>query len=239
MTCKAVFFDLDDTLCHAARAWQKAEQEAFDRLMLSCYPDLTELEARRVWETVHHDLFAQLNNNELKMAEVRDLRFRKTLEALGISDLTLADELNNMLSTRRLSYMTLCDGAVETLAALRARHHVGIITNGAVDDHPDSQYSVAKKLGLLPQVDSFVVSDEVGFRKPSKEIFQYALNKAAVSAHEAVFVGDSLSKDIAGANRIGMVSILITPMADPPMPASEDERPDHVIRDLGEVVELV
>lgn len=120
MNCKAVFFDLDDRLCHAARAWRKAEQEAFDSLMLCSYPGLTELDARRVWESVHQDLFAQLDHHLLKMADVRDLRFQNTLDELGISDLTLADELNKQLSTKRLSYMTLCDGeTVEPLPLYR------------------------------------------------------------------------------------------------------------------------
>ena len=43
MNCKAVFFDLDDTLCHAAQAWRKAEQDTFDSLMLYSYPGSTEL----------------------------------------------------------------------------------------------------------------------------------------------------------------------------------------------------
>ena len=196
MNCKAVFFDLDDTLCHAARAWGKAEQEAFDSLMLCSYPGLTELDARRVWESVHQDLFAQLDHHLLKMADVRDLRIQKTLDELGISDLTLADDLNKQLSTKRLSYMTLCNGVIDTLTTLRSRNHIGIITNGATDEHTDSQYATAKQLNLFPYIDSFCVSDEIGYRKPETEIFQCALNPIGLQAHEAVFVGDSLSKDI-------------------------------------------
>jgi len=118
--------------------------------MLYSYPGLTELDARRVWESIHQDLFAQLDHHLLKMADVRDLRFQKTLDALGISDLTLADELNKQLSTKRLSYMTLCDGVIDTLTTLRSRYHIGIITNGAADEHPDSQYATAKQLNLFP-----------------------------------------------------------------------------------------
>ena len=239
MNYKAVFFDLDDTLSHAARAWRKAEQETFDRLMLSFHPDLTELDVRRVWESVHQDLFAQLDTHLIRMADVRDLRFKRTLDELGISDLTLADELNKQFSVKRLAYMTLFDDALDTLTTLRATCHIGVITNGAADEHPDSQYSVAKQLDLFAYIDSFWVSDDVGFRKPEPEIFQAALDHIDIQAHEAVFVGDSPSKDIAGANRTGMVSVLITALSEPPVPASNDERPDHIIRHLPELHQVV
>ncbi len=171
MNCKAVFFDLDDTLCHAAQAWRKAEQDTFDNLMLYSYPGSTELDARRVWESVQQDLFTQLDNHLLMMADLRDIRFQKTLDELDISDLTLADELNKQLSTKRLSYMTLCDGVIDTLTTLRSRYHFGIIINGAADEHPDSQYATAKQLNLFPYIDSFWVSDEIGYRKLETEIF--------------------------------------------------------------------
>ena len=41
-----------------------------------------------------------VDHHLLKMADVHDLRFQKTLDELGISDLTLADELNKQLSTK-------------------------------------------------------------------------------------------------------------------------------------------
>jgi putative hydrolase of the HAD superfamily len=239
MNCKAVFFDLDDTLCHAAQAWRKAEQDTFDSLMLYSYPGLTELDARRAWESVQQDLFTQLDNHLLLMADLRDIRFQKTLDELNISDLTLADELNKQLSTKRLSYLTLCDGVIDTLTTLRSRYHIGIITNGAADEHPDSQYAAAKQLNLFPYIDSFWVSDEIGYRKPETEIFQCALNPIGLQAHEAVFVENSLSKDIAGANRTGMVSVLIATSSEPPILTVNEERPDYIIRHLSELNRIV
>ena len=202
-------------------------------------PDLTELDTRRVWEDVNRDLFEQMNSHMINMADARNIRFRRTLEKLGIDDLTLADELNEHLSLRRLEHMTLCDGAIEVLTELRSLYHVGIITNGAADDHPDSQYTTAKRLDLLSHVDSFVVSDAVGFRKPDIRIFRSALDSQDIRPSEAVYVGDSLSKDIAGANRTGMVSILITASPDPPESIAVDELPDYVIRHLSDLTEIL
>ena len=48
-----------------------------------------------------------------------------------------------------------------------------------------------------------------GFMKPHPSIFQAALDQAAVSAEDAVMVGDSLAHDIAGALSVGMRGVLV------------------------------
>ncbi len=235
---RGVFFDLDDTLCRAQEAWRKAEQETMDMFLLP-RSELTELDTRRVWENVHRDLFEQLDAGTINMAEARDVRFRRTLEKLGIDDLTLADELNAYLSERRQHHMRRCEGAIEVLNELCNVYHVGIITDGAADYHSDSQYATAKRLDLLSRVDSFTVSDAVGFRKPDIRIFRGALDPQGIRPEEAVFVGDSLSKDIVGANRTGMTSILIADSSETVEPDFSDERPDRIIRHLFELTEIL
>lgn len=234
----AVFFDLDDTLCHASDAWQLAEQETFDKFLLS-RPGLTELDTRRIWETVHEDLFAELDSGPMTMAEVRDSRFRRTLELLGIDDLTLADELNLFLSTQRLIHMKPMDHALDVLAKLGPSYHLGIITNGAADLHPDSQYTLAKHLQLLPLIKTFVASDTIGFRKPDIRIFRHALNAAGAKPWQAAYIGDSLSKDINGSNRAGMTSILLTHAKAHSRVFAPYEEPDHMIHCLSELPDLL
>ena len=234
----AVFFDLDDTLCRASDAWQLAEQETFDKFLLP-RPGLTELDTRRVWETVHQDLFEQLDSGLITMAEVGDARFRLTLKQLGVGDLALADELNLFLSTRRLTHMKPMDHVLEVLAKLGSRYHLGIITNGAADLHADSQYTLAKHLQLLPLIKTFVASDTIGFRKPDIRIFRHALNAAGAKPWQAAFIGDSLSKDINGANRAGMTSILFTPTKAHSRVFAPYEEPDHIIHCISELPDLL
>lgn len=62
----------------------------------------------------------------------------------------------------------------------------------------------------LGQYFQFVLdSSIVGVEKPHPEIFQMALNRAAVSPSEAVFVGDTYATDIGGARGAGIRGVLI------------------------------
>jgi FMN phosphatase YigB (HAD superfamily) len=45
--------------------------------------------------------------------------------------------------------------------------------------------------------DTIIISEEVGFSKPDKRIFELALHKLNVQPEDALFVGDDLEKDIA------------------------------------------
>ncbi len=54
---------------------------------------------------------------------------------------------------------------------------------------------------------SFVISGEVGIGKPEPGIFLLALERLGVSPQAAVMVGDSLARDIQGAQRAGIKAV--------------------------------
>jgi putative hydrolase of the HAD superfamily len=174
------------------------------------------------------------------MAEVRLLRFRHLLDTLGIPDDDFADEVDLLLGRIQLRFLTQFNDVDQTLAELRERGmFMGIVTNGAGDDHPDSQRSKAEYLGLPSRVDVFFVSDEIGHRKPDARAFLPALTAAGCSPDEILYVGDSLENDIVGANRAGMVSVLIHRSGAALPELTDQMRPRHVISSLTEVIGLV
>ncbi len=54
-----------------------------------------------------------------------------------------------------------------------------------------------------------MVSDRVGYLKPSYGIFQHALALMDVAPTDAVHVGDSIMADVAGAHGAGIRAVLI------------------------------
>ena len=64
-------------------------------------------------------------------------------------------------------------------------------------------------LGIEDQIDILVSSEEAGADKPDSAIFNLALKKLAIKASEAIMIGDSPAKDIAGAEAVGIKSFLI------------------------------
>lgn len=121
--------------------------------------------------------------------------------------------------------------AAETLAGLRARGlHVSIVSN--IDD--DQLAAVWGRLGLADLVDAITTSEEARSCKPDARIFQLALEKAGGPPPESVlFVGDSPWHDVAGANALGMTSVLIG--EPPPTPAP---KPRHSIGTLRELLAI-
>lgn len=63
--------------------------------------------------------------------------------------------------------------------------------------------------GILKLFNLTVFSDEVGFQKPSKEIFEYAAKELGVNINEMAHVGDSLENDLAGGIIAGIPTFLV------------------------------
>ena len=129
----------------------------------------------------------------------------------------------------------LRDGVPETLGELRRRGlRLGIVSN--IDD--DQLRHLGELAGLDRYFDWLLSSETAGSCKPHGGIFAEALRRAECEPEEALFVGDSLSQDIAGANRAGLRSVLLWHRADRDPPI-DGERPAHVIRKIPDVLELV
>ena len=59
--------------------------------------------------------------------------------------------------------------------------------------------------------DTIIISEEVGFSKPDKRIFELALERLNVHPEAVLFVGDDLEKDIGGSQNIHMKGIWFNP----------------------------
>jgi HAD superfamily hydrolase (TIGR01509 family) len=97
---------------------------------------------------------------------------------------------------------------------------IAVVSNIAFDLRP-----AFATLGVLDDVDEFVLSYEVGTVKPNPEIFATALDRLGVAAEEALMVGDSEEAD-GGARAVGCAFALVDPLPT-------DERPDGLISALS------
>jgi HAD superfamily hydrolase (TIGR01549 family) len=103
-------------------------------------------------------------------------------------------------------YLRLPEDTVPTLQLLRRRFPLVLVSNF---DHPPFVRRLLQDLGLAPLFDEILISGELRIDKPDPRIFQRALEAVRCSAEEAVFVGDSITADIAGADRVGCRPVLI------------------------------
>jgi YjjG family noncanonical pyrimidine nucleotidase len=196
---KAILFDLDNTLLDYTFSEQDAMRRAVEHHRL---PDTAGFE----WETFR-TIFAPINwtywiervERNLHIGQVLDYSFRDTLERMG-HDHTLSKVLADTYWHMFCSTCHLMDGAVDLLGKLHGRYRMGIISNGI----GEAQRSRLKTGGLEHFFDHLFISDEVGFWKPRREIFDTAVLTLSVDHTEVLFVGDSLQDDYHGAAGAGI-----------------------------------
>ena len=123
------------------------------------------------------------------------------------------------------------EDAHTTLAGLRSQgYRTAIVSNSPWGSPPESWRKELRRLGLAQLVDVVVLCGDVGWRKPSKQIFEYACSRLGVPSDSCTFVGDDLEWDIAGRAAAGMHPMLID--RDDRYPSFDGKR----IRSLRELV---
>ncbi|MFD8322725.1 HAD family hydrolase [Kitasatospora purpeofusca] len=130
----------------------------------------------------------------------------------------------------------LLPGAPEALAALRAAGWpIAVVTNGCTD----IQRAKLTRTGLLPAVDTVVVSEEAAARKPDPAIFHLAAARLGRTLTPTDWmVGNNPATDLRGAHATGLRSIWITPTPPPPLPPTHPT-PTHTAPDTPTAAALL
>jgi putative hydrolase of the HAD superfamily len=102
-------------------------------------------------------------------------------------------------------------GTLETLAQLKDRG----FTLGVVSNADGRVESFLELVGITRYLDFVIDSGRVGVEKPNPRIFELALERAGVSAPEAVHVGDVYEVDVVGARAAGIDPIMIVSNGGP------------------------
>jgi HAD superfamily hydrolase (TIGR01509 family) len=214
MPLRAIFFDLDDTLCDTIGARPQRARNAFGPL---CRDNL------------HLDIEALIARCLEPLEEPRSIRGpRVVLAELGLEGTPAGEEVMRRFLGEH-EHLVLFPGARGVIVALSRRYTLGIITNAA------EWYQAAKlrHVGLEPYFRHVLISGAFGCAKPDPRIFRHALTLAGVAPHEAVFVGDRLDLDVAGAKAVGMHAIWFNHWGGEVREG--DARPDATIRHLSEL----
>jgi len=120
------------------------------------------------------------------------------------------------------------------LRRLAERYRLAVVSNF---DYTPTALDILERAGVVELFDTIVVSDEVGWRKPRRDIFDAALGRLGVRAEESLFVGDRADMDVLGAQRIGMDAAWINRDGEP-LPSGV-AAPTYEIRDLGELAAIL
>jgi FMN phosphatase YigB (HAD superfamily) len=97
--------------------------------------------------------------------------------------------------------------------------------------------------GIYDYFTTMIYSETIKASKPSPRMFKAAIGALDLNESDCsriVMVGNNLSRDIKGANQMGMISVHLdwTPRY-PKTPADESERPDYTISQPLELIDLI
>ena len=130
--------------------------------------------------------------------------------------------------------------AAETMAEI---HRRGYLIAMVADGEEKSFENVYIENGLGYIFKTRTISEIVGVQKPAREMFEDAMEKNGLTEEDKkriVMVGNNVKKDIAGANRFGITSILLdwSPRYDME-PKNPDEKADYIIHKPEELLPLL
>lgn len=132
--------------------------------------------------------------------------------------------------------MELFQGVYKFLEKIKSKgYKVAIVT----DLTAHIQLRKIVKLGLTHLVDVVVTSEEAGSEKPHPYVFPLTLNKLKLLSEEVVMIGDSLDRDVLGANSVNIDTIHFNPLGEEYSFAEDDMRkPNYVVRDFVQLSKM-
>jgi len=206
VSVEAVLFDFGDTLVTTDPSFE------YEDCLIQLHKSLTKNKIEVPYEDFKK-AHSEVLDKHYKTRSLEEITFRsatsRALKCFGYN-LSPNDEriveavdahMQPFIKARRIN-----QNLNKILQKLKGRYKLGIVSNFG---HTPTLLKTLEKFDLTKFFDAVIVSADVGWRKPSRKVFEAALKALGVSASEAVFVGDSLRQDIWGARRVGMRTVLL------------------------------
>ncbi len=102
------------------------------------------------------------------------------------------------------AFLDVMEWDVQAKAFLERAKMAGLDVCIITDLTAQIQHRKWLKLDLGRYARYMVTSEEAGYEKPQPAIFNLALKKLGMKPEEVIMIGDSLSKDVEGANALGI-----------------------------------
>jgi HAD superfamily (subfamily IA) hydrolase, TIGR02254 len=230
MSYRAIFFDLDHTLWDYETNSGQALVELYEHHKLAERSTGGVSAFLNAFNEVNKRLWILYDQGLIHRDVIRLERFKEVLEKINVPDYQLSLQLSDeylQISPRKPALMP---HAKEVLNYLYEKYPLIIITNGFVD----IQATKLSSSGIKHYFKSVVTSEEAKHKKPSKEIFEYALREHELSASEVVMVGDNLITDIQGAKNASIDTVFYNPHQE-----KHDHEVNYEIKSLKELLELL
>ncbi|MEK4532011.1 HAD family hydrolase [Solibacillus sp. FSL K6-1554] len=200
MGYKAVVFDLDDTLLNR----DHAIDNMFLIILEKCYVDVKNSERKQMllkFKEYDRRDYGKSNKTRVFVSFFNEFPPKYRLPSNDIQDFWNYN-FPNCFSINK--------STINMVNIIKQRAKVAIITNGTTQ----RQRAKINNTKLNSYFETVIISEEVGFSKPDKQIFELALNSLNMHPEEVLFVGDDLEKDIRGCQSANIKGIWYNPLME-------------------------
>ncbi len=219
---RAILFDADDTLFD----YPAAEREALQEVWRSCAPSSSWERFRDVYTRHNLALWRDLEAGRTTPGALKSERFRRAFAELGVS--APAGDAGSRYIEALAAQTQLLPGARELAERLAARYPLGLVTNGlaAVQTRRFARSAIGHLFAAV------AISEVLGVAKPDPRIFHPVLDELGVSSRDVLYVGDSVTSDMAAARNAAIDFCWFNPAG---LPVPEGFAPAYVVRTLKEI----
>ncbi len=234
---RAVFLDMDHTLCDTERADQLAVRDFQEQLARLLDHEAAAAVSRKYLRVIygeyrHRDGWQKIPG-EPEIAFRARLLEKTAAEIVGDNRAILDPAaFAQLFMDLRIRHFAFFPGVAEMLRDLRTSYTLVVVSNGPLF----SQEPKVARVEMDRHVDHILLGGALPHEKPHPLIFRMACDKACCEPAEAIHVGDSLESDIRGASNAGITSVWLNSgeQVRQPVPA-----PDHTIRHIRELVDVL
>jgi putative hydrolase of the HAD superfamily len=205
-----LFFDLDNTLWDFRANAYDALHEIFTTLdLFDRVPDFSEFLC--AYEKYNEYLWGEYRKGRLRKEFLRTERIKLAFHEMGVDDPELANKIEKLFVQTMPQKTNLFPCVHETLRYLSNKYRLYILTNGFAE----LQVQKINNAGLQPYFQKLFMAEMVGYQKPDRRFFEYAIKSAHAHKIECLMIGDDPEVDIVGARNSGIDQVFFNPAAKP------------------------
>lgn len=203
---KHLFFDLDNTLWDFRANAHEAFHELFTEMgLFSRIPDFNRF--LNVYEHYNEHLWSEYRKGKIKKDVMRRERMVLTFSEMGVDDPELAQRVAEVYLHTAPKKTNVFPGVHEALEYLAGKYRLYILTNGFAE----LQLQKISNSGLLPYFSKLFFAEMVGYQKPDRRFFEYAIKSVHAHKSESLMIGDDPEADMEGAAHAGIDQVFFNP----------------------------
>ena len=228
-TYKNLYFDIDRTLWDLESNSRLTLSQLIDKHLPELTPRFSEILG--IFYVINEKLWLQYRDGEIKKEVLQGERFGRAFNKMGIDAPLIAKKFGDDFMKEAPLKTGLFPHTIEVLEYLKNKgYRMFLLTNGFTN----VQIIKIRESKLEPFFEKMITSENAGYQKPHKKIFEYALKTVNSKKIDSIMIGDDLDNDISGAKKFGMDTIFFNPDK-----ATHNSHPTFEINCLSELKHIL